>query len=82
MNEKNLTCQEFVELTTVYLEGKLPPTEQTRFEAHLAVCPGCETYLEQIRQTIQLTGRLSAESIPPEMQETLLRAFRGWKHED
>ncbi len=81
MIDNALTCQEFVELATEYLEGKLPPTTQARFEEHIAICEGCAMYLEQIRQTIQLTGKLNEESIPEEVQESLLRAFRGWKRE-
>ncbi len=79
MTDNPLTCQEFVELATEYLEGKLAPPEQTRFEEHIAVCEGCAMYLEQIRQTIHLTGQVTEESIPADVQETLLRAFRGWK---
>ncbi len=81
MPENHLTCQEFVELATEYLEGKLPPAEQTRFEEHVSVCEGCATYLEQIRQTVRITGKLTEESIPEDVQETLLRAFRGWKRD-
>ncbi len=81
MTDHQLTCQEFVELATEYLEGKLPPTTQARFEEHIAICEGCAMYLEQIRQTIQITGKLTGESIPEEVQESLLRAFRGWKRE-
>ncbi len=81
MTDNQFTCQEFVELATEYLEGKLAPSEQTRFEEHIAVCEGCSMYLEQMRQTIQITGKLTEESIPEEVQESVLRAFRGWKRE-
>ncbi len=74
-----LTCQELVELITDYLEGHLPAPERARFEAHLADCPDCPVYLEQMRQTIRLLGRLPTERIPPAAREELLRAFREWK---
>jgi len=74
-----LSCQELVELVTDYLEKTLSPEDRARFERHLSVCPGCVTYLEQIRQTSALAGRISEESIPPEAEENLLRAFRDWK---
>ncbi|HSB00086.1 MAG TPA: zf-HC2 domain-containing protein [Anaerolineales bacterium] len=79
MNLQPLTCKEFVELVTDYLEGSLSPEDKTRFEAHLAVCDGCETYLEQIKETIRLTGKLSEEQITPQAQEKLLNIFRDWK---
>ncbi|MBP1692587.1 MAG: anti-sigma factor, partial [Chloroflexi bacterium] len=59
MNPQPMTCQQFVELVTDYLEGSLSPEDRARFEAHLAVCDGCEIYLEQIEETIRLTGKLS-----------------------
>ena len=74
-----LTCQELVELVTDYLEGALPPAERERFDAHLVLCAGCRTYLEQMRQTIAATGRLSEESMEPGAREQLLELFRSWK---
>jgi anti-sigma factor RsiW len=75
----DLTCRELVELVTDYLEGGLPPAERARFEAHLADCPGCTTYLEQMRQTIRLLGRLTEADVAPQALEELLRVFRAWK---
>lgn len=74
-----LTCQELVELVTDYLEARLPVAEQERFEAHLDVCQGCRTHLEQMRQTLRVAGRLREEAVPPAERDALLAAFRGWK---
>jgi anti-sigma factor RsiW len=73
-----LPCRELVELVTDYLEDRLSPRDRARFEAHLADCELCRTYLEQFRQTIRLLGRLPEESISPEARDRLLEAFRGW----
>jgi anti-sigma factor RsiW len=75
----DLTCQELVELVTEYLEDALPPRQRARFEQHLGVCPGCGTYMDQIRQTIRATGRLTEESLQPSTRDQLLNHFRGWK---
>jgi anti-sigma factor RsiW len=75
----DLPCQELVELVTDYLEEALPPAERARFEAHLACCSGCRTYLEQMRQTVRSMGRLSEESIEADVKERLLEAFRDWR---
>ena len=76
---EQLSCQELVELVTDYLEGALSAEDATRFEEHIGRCTGCEAYLEQIRQTIALTGRLRPESLSPEAERELLDAFRGWR---
>jgi len=75
----HLNCRELVELVTAYLEDDLPSGERKRFDAHLAGCEGCTTYVEQMRRTIELTGRLHVDDVPREAEEALLRAFRDWK---
>ena len=75
----HLNCRELVELVTAYLEGDLSAVERKRFDAHLAGCDGCSMYVEQMRRTIELTGTLSVDDVPPEAEDALLRTFRAWK---
>ncbi len=75
----DLNCQELVELVTDYLEARLPAEERTRFELHLGYCDACRSYLQQMRQVLAATGKLSEESIAPSARESLLAAFRTWK---
>jgi anti-sigma factor RsiW len=72
-----MTCQELVELVTDYLEGALPVEDIARIEEHLAACPGCETYLEQVRATIAVM-RASGDVVEPSVVSPLLDAFRDW----
>ena len=76
---EQLSCQELVELVTDYLEGALSEEETARFESHIGRCDGCNVYLEQVRQTIVMTGRLSEDALTPEAERALLDAFRGWR---
>ena len=76
---EQLSCQEFVELVTNYLEGALLEEERLRFEDHISRCDGCTVYLEQIRQTVAVVGRLTEDAIAPEAERELLEAFRGWR---
>jgi anti-sigma factor RsiW len=68
-----------VELMNDYLEGALAESERARFEAHLSSCDPCTTYLAQIRETIRLAGGVTEESVPPDVRDQLLQAFRDWK---
>ena len=77
--DDDMVCKELVELVTDYLEGTLPEGERARFERHLSGCNGCTNYLEQMRQTIRLTGELQAESLVPQQRQDLLKLFRNWK---
>jgi anti-sigma factor RsiW len=72
----DLPCQEFVELVTDYFEGELDAETTARFEEHRALCPGCETYLLQMEETLSRLGEIPVESLSEEMQSTLLSAFR------
>ena len=73
-----MLCRELVEVVTDYLEYRLSPRDRARFEAHLAECEYCETYLEQMRQTIRALGRLPEESLSVDARDGLLTAFRDW----
>ena len=75
----DLTCQDFVELVTDYLEGALDEDTARRFEEHLALCPGCETYLSQMKETASRLGEIPVESLSAETQATLLSAFRDFR---
>jgi anti-sigma factor RsiW len=74
-----LTCREFVELVTDYLEDRMSPAGRARFERHLAACGGCQAYLDQMRATLAALGRLPEQELSGEAREALLAAFRGWK---
>ncbi|MEV0619282.1 zf-HC2 domain-containing protein [Nonomuraea sp. NPDC050404] len=73
-----MNCVDFVELVTGFLESTLSEGDERRFIEHVAECPGCETYLEQFRQTIATTGELTPDDISPAARQQLLAAFRGW----
>ena len=77
--EREMACRELVAVVTDYLEGRLPEEDVRRLEAHLAECPYCIEYIEQMRATIGALGEIDPESIAPVTQETLLEAFRGWR---
>lgn len=79
IKDHGLTCKELVEIVTDYLEGTLSPSDQKRFSEHLALCDGCQAYLQQVRVIVATLGRLNEQLISSEAREKLLRAFRNWK---
>ena len=74
-----MPCQELVELGTADLEDRRSPVARIRFEAHIAECEYCATYLEQMRQTIRTLGRITEDSLSDDAREELLEAFRSWR---
>src|SRR3954464_16071640 len=91
MTDRELTCQELVELVTDYLDDALdpadrarldahvpPPAGRPRFDAHVASCPGCDAHLAQMRTTLVIVGATAELEARPEVSG-LLEALRGWK---
>ena len=79
MSEIHLSCAEIVRLVTEYLEGVLDPVTADVVAAHLAICPGCVTYVEQIRQTAAALGELPVDALSEAARADLERAFRGFR---
>jgi len=73
-----MPCRELVELVTAYFEDGLSRRDRRRFEAHISGCEHCTAYVEQMRETIALTGRLTEDDLEPGARDELLAAFRGW----
>ena len=77
-NAPDLTCVELVELVTEYLEDGLSEEERKRFEDHVRDCEACANYLDQIRETIAVVGRIEPDDLSDGAKAELLAAFQGW----
>ncbi len=78
---RDIVCRQAVELVTDYLEGALSPRDRARFEAHLAGCPHCTEYLEQIRATVAALGRIEPEALAPDARDELVALYRSWRQD-
>ena len=76
-----MPCVEFVECVNDYLEDALSPSDVARLETHLAVCPHCVRYLDQLRLVTDRAGKVTDDDIAPHVREDLLRAFDRWQQE-
>ena len=74
-----MTCRQMVELVTAYLEGYLPAQDRARFEEHLALCEGCQAYVDEMRDTLQALGRLPEDRLSPKARQALLAGFEDWR---
>ena len=77
MNE--MDCKEVVETITAYLDGTLSAADRRRFDNHLANCPYCTEYLEQMGATIARLRTLDHITLSDDARERLLVAFRDWR---
>jgi hypothetical protein len=75
-----LTCREFVELVTDYLDGALAPAVVDQIDAHLDLCPGCVTVVDQWRTVVALAGGLRedhVDELAPSVRDDLFASFRA-----
>jgi anti-sigma factor RsiW len=76
---RDLVCREAVELMSDYVEGALSKHDRVRLEAHLAGCPHCTRYLEQIRATITAAGHIELDELPDQAVDDLVALYRNWR---
>jgi anti-sigma factor RsiW len=76
-DDEEVACRQVVELVTDYFEGDLPDPLRAAVERHLALCPPCVRYVEQMRSTAASLHEIYVESITPAARADLLAAFRG-----
>ena len=75
-----MSCREFVEIVTEYLEGALSEERLAALHAHIDECGGCTAYLSQMQQTIAGLRGLAVSGDLPQTVETALAAFREAHH--
>lgn len=75
--QTELTCREIVEVVNDYLGDAMSTEDRASFEQHLHACPWCLTYLDQMRQTVTLAGKLTEASLPPELEQGVRALFRA-----
>lgn len=73
-----LTCREVVELLTDLLEDALSTARRDVVLAHLRDCDDCLRYVAQLQVTGRVLGRLPADGLAEQEQDSLVRAYREW----
>jgi anti-sigma factor RsiW len=72
-----IRCIDFVDLVTDWEEHALSDDVRAEVEEHLALCPDCVDYVNQLRATVgMLRGTVDAAP-PPAAREAALAAFRA-----
>ncbi len=79
MIAEQVRCRELVEVVTDWLEQALPEVRLEEVEEHLAICPDCVRYVDQVRVTTELLRGVDRTGEKQDVShEPLLRAFRSW----
>ena len=70
-----LVCRAAVALMSDYLDGALSRRQRRRLERHLAQCPHCTTYLNQIQEIVAASGGVVPDDLDPAALDALVNVF-------
>ena len=75
-----MNCRECADFLSDYMSGELPLAEREAFDRHLARCPNCVAYLDQLQAAVRAGKRACADleaEIPEELIRAILKARRA-----
>jgi anti-sigma factor RsiW len=75
--QEGIRCVEMVEIVTDWMEGALDDDTRVAVEEHLAICPDCIGYLDQLRAATALAADPADEPAPDDVKARLVAAFRA-----
>lgn len=52
------TCHDVIDKSSSYLDGELEKISEIRVKVHLAMCPGCKRYYQQMKVVVDSTRNL------------------------
>ena len=73
-----LSCEDVNQFILDYLEDTIPASTRSRFDAHVAMCPNCNSFFDQYVRTIDLVHEEGSLAIDPpeELVEMTLHFLR------
>jgi anti-sigma factor (TIGR02949 family) len=69
-----LTCKEFLQELTDYLDSTVDAELRHKLEAHINECPNCFVILDTTQKTIKVYKGFQAQEIPQEVHVRLMKA--------
>jgi anti-sigma factor RsiW len=70
-----LTCKDFLNELTDYLDESTDATLREKLEQHIAQCPNCWVIADTTRKTIRVYKGVDLYPIPKEVEDRLMRAL-------
>jgi anti-sigma factor RsiW len=69
-----LTCKEFLQELTDYLDEKTDAELREKLERHITECPNCWVVCDTTKKTIQVFKGMKEHTIPNDVHERLMAA--------
>jgi anti-sigma factor RsiW len=69
-----LTCKEFLQELTDYLDATVDAELRVKLERHITECPNCFVILDTTQKTIKVYKGVEPQAIPEEVHVRLMKA--------
>lgn len=69
-----LTCKEFLQELSDYLDATVDVELRQRLEAHITECPNCFVIFDTTRRTIQVYKGMQPQALPEDVEARLMKA--------
>ena len=69
-----LTCKEFLQELTDYLDSTIDVELRLKLERHISECPNCFVILDTTQKTIKVYKGMQPQAIPDEVHIRLMKA--------
>jgi anti-sigma factor RsiW len=70
-----LTCKQFLQELTDYLDEALDPAVRAELERHVNECPNCWVVCNTTEKTLKVFRGMEAKAVPADIQSRLLSAL-------
>jgi len=71
-----LTCKQFLDELSDYLDESLSAEERERLQKHIEECPNCWVLADTTKKTIQVYKCSQPVPLPPDIEERFMRALQ------
>jgi anti-sigma factor RsiW len=69
-----LTCKEFLQELTDYMDSAVDVELRRKLEAHISECPNCFVILDTTQRTIKVYKGMEPQELPQEVHVRLMKA--------
>lgn len=71
-----LTCKDFLNELSEFLDESLDPNVRAELHKHVEECPNCWVILDTTQRTIKVYKGLEPQTIPPDIHSRLMNALQ------
>jgi len=71
-----LTCKDFLNELSDYLDDALDPEVRARLHQHVTECPNCWVILDTTQKTIRVYKGMEPQNIPTDLHSRLMSALQ------